>query len=131
KVESATWPEYLERLRARTFQLAGAAWMADYPDPENFMQLLYGPNAPPGANNASYDNPEFNRLHERIATMTDGPERLALLRRMRAIVAEDLPWIFMVHRTNELLAGARLRNFKPSAAAMVPVKYYRVEATDD
>src|SRR5690606_33760768 len=73
KVESATWPEYLERLRARTFQLAGAAWMADYPDPENFMQLLYGPNAPPGANNASYDNPEFNRLHERIATMTDGP----------------------------------------------------------
>jgi oligopeptide transport system substrate-binding protein len=125
-VESATWPEYLERIRARSFQLAGAAWMADYPDPENFMQLLYGPNEPPGANNASYANPEFDRLYEKVAAMPDGPERLEILRRMRAIVAEDLPWIFVAHRVNELLAGGRLRNFKPSAATMVPVKYYRV-----
>ncbi len=127
RVESVTWPEYLERVRAGNFQLVGAAWMADYPDPENFMQLLYGPNAPPGANNAGYANPEFDRLYERIAVMPDGPERLSLLRRMRGIVAEDLPWIFVVHRTNELLSGARLRNFKPSSAVMVPVKYYRVE----
>jgi hypothetical protein len=32
----------------------------------------------------------------------------------------------VAHRVNELLAGGRLRNFKPSAATMVPVKYYRV-----
>jgi ABC-type transport system substrate-binding protein len=127
KVESASWPEYLERIRMRKFQLAGAAWMADYPDPENFLQLLYGPNAPPGANNASYDNPEYNRLYERMAVMADGPERLAVINRMRDIVTEDLPWLFIAHRTNEVLAGARLRNFKPSSALMAPVKYYRVE----
>jgi len=126
RVESATWPEYLERIRMRKFQLAGASWMADYPDPENFLQLLYGPNAPPGANNASYDNPEYNKLYERMAIMADGPERLEVIRRMRDIISEDRPWIIVAHRITELLSYDHVRNLKPSSAIDAPVKYYRV-----
>lgn len=127
RVESATWPEYLERIRTSKFQMAGASWMADYPDPENFLQLLYGPNAPPGANNASYDNPEYNRLYEQVAVMEDGPERLRLIRRMRDIISEDRPWIIVAHRITELLSYDHVRNLKPSSAIDAPVKYYRLE----
>lgn len=129
-VESATWPEYLERIRTSNFQMAGASWMADYPDPENFLQLLYGPNAPPGANNASYDNPKYNALYERMAIMSDGPERLRLIRRMRDIISEDRPWIIVAHRITELLAHDRLKNLKPSSAMDAPVKYYRLETRE-
>lgn len=127
RVESATWPEYLERIRTSNFQMAGASWMADYPDPENFLQLLYGPNAPPGANNASYDNREYNALYERVAVMTDGPERLRLIRRMRDIISEDRPWIIVAHRITELLAYDHVKNLKPSSAIDAPVKYYRID----
>ncbi len=127
RVEGVTWPEYLNRVRTRNFQFAGAGWMADYPDPENFLQLLYGPNASPGANNSNYDNPEYNRLFARMAALPDTPERLDLIRRMHVIATEDLPWLFMAHRSSELLSHARLHNVKASAVMSAPVKYYRVD----
>jgi len=127
KVESCTWPEYLERLRRKKFQLVGASWMADYPDPENFLQLLYGPNKPPGENNASYQNAEYDALYRKMAVMSDSPERLAILQRMKTIVSEDCPWIIVAHRTAELLAFDRVKNVKSHAVLDAPLKYYRVE----
>ncbi len=56
-------------------------WNADYPDAENFMQLLYGPNAGQ-ENNARFDLPEFNRLYERGA-------RAAGLARAHAAIRPD------------------------------------------
>jgi oligopeptide transport system substrate-binding protein len=125
-VESCTWPEYLERMQARKFQIVGASWMADYPDPENFLQLLYGPNKPPGENNASYYNAEYDRLFEQAAVLSDGPERTALIERMKHIVAEDAPWIFVIHRQAAVLSYERLRNLKSHALAESPIKYYRI-----
>ena len=127
KVESCTWPEYLERLRRKKFQLVGSSWSADYPDPENFLQLLYGPNAPPGENNASYNNAEYNDLYRRMSVMEDSPERFAIIERMKAIVAEDCPWIFLSHRTTEVLAYDRLHNVKSHPILEAPLKYYRME----
>ncbi len=128
KMESCTWPEFLERLRRKKFQLVGAAWAADYPDPENFLQLLYGPNEPPGENNASYRNSEYDRLYHRMATLQDGSERLAIIRRMRDLVAEDCPWIFVTHRIAEVLAYDWVGNLKPHATIDAPLKYFRLDA---
>jgi oligopeptide transport system substrate-binding protein len=125
-VESCTWPEYLERMQNRKFQIVGASWMADYPDPENFMQLLYGPNKPPGENNSSYQNDAYDRLFEQASVLSDGPERFALIERMKAIVAEDAPWIFVVHRQAAVLSYKRLGNLKSHAVAESPIKYYRI-----
>jgi oligopeptide transport system substrate-binding protein len=130
KVESCTWPEYLERLQVSKFQLVGASWMADYPDPENFLQLLYGPNKPPGENNASYQNDAYDRLFEEMTRLQDGPERMAIIQRMKAIAVEDAPWIFAVHRVAEILSYQRIRNLKPHAVAESPIKYYRIDAVN-
>jgi len=126
KVESCTWPEYLERMQESKFQMVGASWMADYPDPENFLQLLYGPNKPPGENNASYENPEYDHLFDQMTRLQDGPERMAVIKRMKQIAAEDAPWIFAVHRVAEVLYYDRIGNMKPHAVAESPIKYYRV-----
>ena len=50
-------------------------WNADYPDPENFLFLLYGPNGRVngGVNSSNYSNPEFDRLYERMKNMDNGP----------------------------------------------------------
>ena len=47
KLQVNTWSQHLERSHKGTFQMFSLGWNADYPDPENFLQLLYGPNAPP------------------------------------------------------------------------------------
>ena len=46
--------------------MRGAAWIADYPDGDNFMQLLYGPNTGQ-SNNACYRSPEYDKLYEQLA----------------------------------------------------------------
>jgi oligopeptide transport system substrate-binding protein len=128
KVSTCTWPEYLGRLKLRKFQITRSAWGADYPDPENFLQLLYGPNESPGENNAIYKNAEYDALYREIAIMQDTPERLAKIRRMQEILAEDCPWIFCFHRTNEILIYKWVKDHKAHAVLDAPLKYYRVDA---
>ena len=51
-------------------------WHADYPDPENFLFLLYGPNSKAkfdGENVSNYDNPEYNRLFDQMQNMDNSP----------------------------------------------------------
>lgn len=95
-----TFAALLAKEDAGTYQiLEGTGWGADYPDPENFYMLLYSKNFPPEGKNVSrYKNPEFDKLFEQMATMDNSPERLAIVNKLRAIIAEDCPQIFMFHK---------------------------------
>lgn len=127
RIEAVTWPEFLKRIKERKCQIAGLAWVADYPDPENFLQLLYGPNEAPGENTANYRNAEYDSLYRLISVMPDGPERLDHIRRMKGIVAEDCPWIFNTHRTGEGLSYQWLGNSKPLIVSPGNFKYLKVD----
>src|SRR4029077_7049097 len=83
------------RLMMRT-----SAWIADYPDGDNFMQLLYGPNARQ-SNNACYRSAQFDRRYEKSRRLPDGPARNKLYREMARLVEMDGVWI---------LADSRYRN---------------------
>ncbi len=78
---------------------AGSGWQADYPDPENFLMLFYSKNFPPsGKNETFFHNAEFDALYEKMASMDDGPERLALITRMADILAEECPIVLNVQK---------------------------------
>jgi ABC-type transport system substrate-binding protein len=77
-----------------------SAWIADWPDGDNFMQLLYGPNTYE-SNNACYKSPEFDRRYEKSRSLPDGPERDRLYHEMTRIMEVDTVW---------LLADSRFRN---------------------
>ncbi len=127
KVAACTWPEFLERLKRKKVQIIAVAWGADYPDPENFLQLLYGPNESPGENNANYKNAEYDSLYRDMAVMQDGAERSAKIRRMQEILAEDCPWIYTLHRLNELLIYKWVLNHRSHGVLDAPIKYYRID----
>jgi ABC-type transport system substrate-binding protein len=65
-------------------------WNADYPDAENFMQVLYGPNVGQ-ENHARFRLPEFDRLHEAAYRLPDSPERTRLFDRMTELVLAYAP----------------------------------------
>jgi oligopeptide transport system substrate-binding protein len=109
-----SWPELQKKITNRQVMTYGIAWGADYPDAENFLQLLYGPNKAPGANGSGYNNPEFNRLFKVAAVMQDTPERTALYEKMNRIAAEEVPWIYGVHRQTFVLKHSWLKNFVAS-----------------
>lgn len=132
KVESrATRPDvFQEKLLKNQHQFIYYGWFADYPDPENFVFLLYGPNKRPGPNSANYVNPAYDKLFEQMRSMNDGPARLAVINKMRDLEAEDCAWIPIYHDVSLSLNYGWLRNVKPHALANDAAMYRNIDTAE-
>ncbi|MEM9424318.1 MAG: ABC transporter substrate-binding protein, partial [Spirochaetota bacterium] len=117
------WPTFASKLDTGDFQYAGLGWNADYPDPQNFLQLLYGPNS---SNYARYRSAEFNELYEKSLTMQPSPERTELYKQMVAIADEDHPWIYGVNRQVYAMTHKRLRNYHYNQFANNIAQYLQI-----
>ena len=122
-----TWPEFLKRLNNKKAQLWGVSWGADYPDPQNFFQLFYGPNAAPGVNKSCYQNDEFDRLYVQTRSMLEGEERTRMYRRMQEIVTDECVWSFRYRRVNFNLIHPWLTGYRYNDMGQKFCKYCAVD----
>jgi ABC-type oligopeptide transport system substrate-binding subunit len=130
EVRETDWNRFQEKIRKGTQQVYGLGWHADYPDPENFLFLLHGPQARAdgaGSNSSNYTRPEFDALFERMKNMPNSPERQALIDRMVDIARRDAPWIFGFHPKDYTLRHRWLANVKPNDMAGNTMQYLRVD----
>jgi oligopeptide transport system substrate-binding protein len=128
EIRSTDWNRFQEKIRLGNTQMFFLGWHADYPDPENFMFLLYGPNATQdGENKARYENPEFDRLYLQMKNMDSGPQRQAIIDQMVKIAREDAPWAWGLHPKTYSLRHAWVRPGKPNVIARNTLKYARID----
>lgn len=127
KIESVSWPQLQSQIKGAEAQLWGIAWLADYPDAENFLQLLYGPNQAPGPNGANFSNKKFDELYKKASLLPPGSERTELYTQMRDIFVEEMPWVPGVHRLGYALHHGWLENFKIHRVVGNYYKYLRVD----
>ena len=120
------WPVFQNKVKTKSTQVFAMGWVADYPDPENFMQLFYSKNISPGPNNFNYQNPAFDVLYEQARVMPESPRRTQIYRRMEQIVQEDCPAVFLVHRVAFVLHYDWLENYKPHVFGYGLLKYQKV-----
>ena len=95
----ATYGDYQRAYSQGKVDLINSSWTMDYPDVENIMALYYGPNAAPGSNSTSYNNPEYDRLYMASAAMTESPQRTENYRRMNQMIMDDCATITGISRT--------------------------------
>lgn len=129
-IRATDYNRFQEKMRNGTSQIFQWGWNADYPDPENFFFLLYGPNAKVkhhGENAANYSNPKFDQLFEKMKNINNGPERLAIIKEMTLIVQEDAPWLWGFHPKAYSLFHDWYQNVKPNLMANNLLKYKRVD----
>lgn len=128
-IRSTNYNRFQEKMRKGTAQLFQWGWNADYPDPENFLFLFYGPHAQAisgGENSTNYQNAEFDRLFDAMRNMPNGPQRQALIDRMVNLVRRDNPWISGFHPTQFMLYQSWNANLKPHELAHNIIKYQRI-----
>jgi len=131
EIRETDWNRFQEKIRKGSQQLFILGWNADYPDPENLMFLLHGPQSRAqgqGENAANYRNPEFDALFERMKNMPNTEERARVIARMVAIIQRDAPWIGGFHPRDFTLSHAWLSNVKPNNMARNNLKYLRLDA---
>ncbi|MDD5272120.1 MAG: ABC transporter substrate-binding protein, partial [Methylovulum sp.] len=132
-IRATDYNRFQEKMRTGNAQIFTWGWNADYPDPENFLFLLYGPNAKVkfgGENASNYQNPEFDRLFEKMRNMDNSEERYQLIQQLQAQVRHDAPWLFGFHPKNFALFHSWYKNLKPNLMANNQLKYTRINAQE-
>jgi ABC-type transport system substrate-binding protein len=130
-VRTTDYNRFQEKVRKGTAQIFSWGWNADFPDPENFLFLLYGPNGKVdsgGENAANYANAEFDRLYVEMRAMPNGHARQALIDRMVALARRDAPWLWGFHPLAYSLNHAWYGNAKPNLMARNTLKYKTIDS---
>ncbi|MCF6765103.1 ABC transporter substrate-binding protein [Thiotrichales bacterium 19S3-7] len=123
---------FQEKVRNAQVQLFFWGWNADYPDPENFLMLLYGPNGKAkfqGENAVNYQNQRFDELYEEMIQMDNTTERLVLIQKMVDLLREDAPWIWGVNPKSFILSHVWYYPTKPHSIANNMLKYAKIDTT--
>lgn len=125
------WNTQQQKADEGNFQFIGYGWLADYPDPENFLFLLHSDNRRPGVNLANYFNPEYDRLFDEMKGMSnegdEGKQRSRIIHRMTRILEEDCPWVPNFHPESYSLVHCWCGPAKLHGPANNLLKYARVD----
>ncbi|WP_310734580.1 ABC transporter substrate-binding protein [Azohydromonas caseinilytica] len=130
EIRATDYNQFQEKMRHGRAQIFSWGWLADYPDPENFLFLLYGPNAKvghDGENSSNYRNPEYDRLYKQMQSLDDGPRRQAVIDEMVDIVRQDAPWAWGYFPYAASAFQPWVHNGKPSLLVRDMAKYYRLD----
>ena len=112
KSQYMDYPTFVKTTEGSNFQIADYAWNADYPDAEDFYQLLYGKNVAPGPNIGSFASAAYDKAYDASRHMADGPQRLAHFRTMNAVLLDEVPLLLNYSPLRVSITQKWLRNFK-------------------
>jgi ABC-type transport system substrate-binding protein len=123
--------QFQDKVRKGKHQVFWLGWNADYPDAENFLFLLYGPNSKSvsdGENTSNYQNAEYDKLFAQLKTMDDGPAKQALIDRMVRLLQDDAPWSFGFYPYASAAVHGWIKNSKPAILIRDHGRYLRLDA---
>ena len=110
--DSGKFADHLKQAKRCQLMMWGAAWSADYPDGENFMQLLYGPNTGQ-SNNGCYESKSFDALYDKMREMPiDAPGRNLLFLEMTRQMDVDGAWSMHVSRERNQMIRPWVMGYK-------------------
>jgi oligopeptide transport system substrate-binding protein len=111
EVQKVKFPEMLKLEKECKLMMRTASWIADYPDAENFVQLLYSKNIHQN-NNACATIPEYDKLYEQSVRMPASSERDKLYHEMAKIIETYAPWRLDISRYRNMLAQPHVLGYK-------------------
>jgi len=118
--------EIIKASRLGKVQMFETNWIADFPDGENFFQLLYGPNSG-RANYSRFNLPEYNQRYEQAHKLSDGPERQKLYREMSQLINAYNPWVLLIHPISADIQQPWLKNYKRHPVELTNWRYVDID----
>jgi ABC-type transport system substrate-binding protein len=119
--------EIIKASRLGSVMMFETNWVADFPDGDNFYQLLYGPNAG-RANYARFNLPAYNQRYEQARLMGDSPQRTALYDKLAQLIHAYTPWVLLTHPISADLQQPWLKNYQRHPVEFTNWRYLDVDA---
>src|SRR5262249_25017665 len=98
-------------------------WVADYPDPDNFLYVTFHSKSP--VFNLGFKNAEFDKLTEQARSLPDIHERIRLYQRSERIWMEQCPCVVLYHNRALVLHQENVQGCIPHFTQPI-VRYKKV-----
>ena len=110
EIQQTEWATFLQDLHGRRFQLFSIGWGADYPDPENFLDVLF--HSQSDNIHTNYNNPTVDALLERARVEPDQTTRFELYNQAEQTILDDAPWLPLWHSgERNVLVKPEVKNY--------------------
>jgi ABC-type transport system substrate-binding protein len=121
------FPDELKQERACQLLSRGASWIADYPDGDDFMHLLYGPNSHQN-NNACFQLAAWDRIYEKTRSLPpESPERNQLYRQLWRMAEVNGVWKLHDTRYRNMLVQPQVIGYKKHPILLAEYMYYDLD----
>lgn len=125
ELNNQEWKTYLQRLKTKDVELFRMGWLADYPDPDNFMNLMasFSDN-----NHTNWKNKTFDKLVLKAMSTEDGPQRQALYNLAQKILVEESAVVLPIFTgVSHILISSRIKKYPMNVMSYVLFKEIELE----
>jgi ABC-type transport system substrate-binding protein len=116
---------FFQSVQEHEYQIASLGWIADYPDPQNFLDLKLHSQSP--INDQQYSNPEVDALLDRARTELDEATRLDLYQEAERLIVQDAPWIPLTHSKPGILIKPYVKGYETPPFVIENLRYVTIE----
>jgi oligopeptide transport system substrate-binding protein len=109
-------------------QFYSLGWIADYPDPEDFLDILF--HSQSDLNHMHYANPRVDQLLEEARVATDAGRRMQLYKEAEEMIVADVPWVPLWHSVDYILTKPYVKGAVYAAAIFPWLRNVYIEKAD-
>jgi len=124
-IEQEEFGIFLRDIDQGNFKMFSLGWIADYPDPQNFLDIKLHSGS--SNNETQYSNPEVDALLEQARTEKDEAERTRLYQEAERLIVEDAPWVPLFHGQDSVLIKPYVKNYTNAPFVIPRLRYVSIE----
>jgi len=120
-IEQSDWSTFLARVYAGELTFHQNTWLADYPDPDNWLYvLLESTQAGAPGNITRFSHAQFDQLVRKARKTVDEAERIRLYGKAEDIALAAAPWLLVYWRKNLTLVQPYVKGLEITAMDRTP-----------
>ncbi len=124
-IEQEDFGLFLRDLDEGNFQMFSLGWIADYPDPQNFLDIKFHSDS--ANNETQYSNPDVDRLLDQARSELDENVRIDLYRQAEQIIVKDSPWAPLYHGKASVLVKPYVTGYFTPPFVIENLRYVTIE----
>ncbi|MCA0403226.1 MAG: ABC transporter substrate-binding protein [Proteobacteria bacterium] len=129
-VRATEYNRFQDKMRSGNAQIFSWGWQADYPDPENFLFMLYSKNGKVkygGENAANFANHHYDELFLAMKNRNNDEKRQEIIDKMIALLRSEAPWVWGINSQTLLLSQQWVSATKPNTMSVNTLKYVAID----
>ena len=130
EIQQVEWATYLEDLQKQKFQACGGlGWEADYPDPQDFLDILFHTESE--LNHGGYSNDVIDSLIVEARTEVDSNKRIEIYHDIEQRLVNDSPWIPLWFAGERyVLIKPYIKNYFLTPMVIPKLRYVYIDKTE-